>query len=93
MRVEIFNAINNLPNLIRVIKSRMRWAGRLERMGREYMHTQFWWNNLRESDHLDDPSVNGKIILKGIFKTWDWVGMDWIELAQNRDKCGGGAFL
>jgi hypothetical protein len=59
-------------------------------MGREYMHTQFWWNNLRESDHLDDPSVNGKIILKGIFKTWDWVGMDWIELAQNRGKCGGG---
>jgi hypothetical protein len=33
---------------------------------------------------LGDPGVDGRIILKWIFKTWDG-GMDRIELAQNRD--------
>jgi hypothetical protein len=33
--------------------------------------------NLREGDHLKDPSVNGKKILKWIFDEWDmgaWTG-------------------
>jgi hypothetical protein len=28
------------------------------------MHTEFWWRNLRERDKLEDPDVDGKIILK-----------------------------
>jgi hypothetical protein len=34
---------------------------------------------------LGNPGVDGRIILKWIFKKWDW-GMDWIELAQDRDR-------
>jgi hypothetical protein len=34
---------------------------------------------------LGEAGVDGKIILKWIFKTWDG-GMDWIELAQYRDR-------
>jgi hypothetical protein len=34
---------------------------------------------------LGDPSVDGRIILKWVFKKWDW-GVDWIELAQDRDR-------
>jgi hypothetical protein len=34
---------------------------------------------------LGDPGVDGRIILKWIFKKWD-EGMDWIELAQDRDR-------
>jgi hypothetical protein len=34
---------------------------------------------------LGDPGVDGRIILKWIFKTWDGV-IDWIELAQDRDR-------
>ena len=32
------------------------------------------------------PFVRRRLILKWIFKTWDWV-MDWIDLTQNRDRC------
>jgi hypothetical protein len=34
---------------------------------------------------LGDPDVDGRIILKWIFKKFDG-GMDWIELAQDRDR-------
>jgi hypothetical protein len=34
---------------------------------------------------LGDPGVDGRIILKWIFKKLDG-GMDWIELAQDRDR-------
>jgi hypothetical protein len=38
-----------------------------------------------EGDHLGDPGLDGRIILKQIFKKWD-EGMNWIELAQDRDR-------
>jgi hypothetical protein len=34
---------------------------------------------------LEDPGIDGKIILRWIFRKWDG-GMDWIELAQDRDS-------
>jgi hypothetical protein len=41
---------------------------------------------VRESDHLEDPGIDGRIILIWIFRDWDWVGPDWIDLAQDRDR-------
>jgi hypothetical protein len=35
---------------------------------------------------LEDPSVDGRIILKWIFKKRDGGGMDWIDMAQDRDR-------
>jgi hypothetical protein len=39
---------------------------------------------LREENHLEDPGVDKRIILKWIEK-WHG-GMDWIDLTQDRDR-------
>jgi hypothetical protein len=31
----------------------------------------FWWENLRERDHWGDQGVDGRIILRQIFRKWD----------------------
>jgi hypothetical protein len=39
--------------------------------------TGFWWENLRKVDHWGDPDVDGRIILRRIFRMWDvgvWTG-------------------
>jgi hypothetical protein len=35
---------------------------------------------------LEDLSVDGRTILKWILKKWEWGGMDFIDLAENRDR-------
>jgi hypothetical protein len=47
----------------------------------------FWWENLRERDHWGDPGVDGRIILRRIFRKWDvgvWTGLSWLRI-----KTGG----
>jgi hypothetical protein len=53
------------PNIVRVIKSRrMGWAGEWWVWRRGEVYTGFWCRNLRVGDHLEDPGVDGRIILR-----------------------------
>jgi hypothetical protein len=44
-------------------------------MGTREVHTGFWWGDLREGDHFGDLGIDGRIILKSIFKKCN-EGMD-----------------
>jgi hypothetical protein len=44
-------------------------------VGEEKCIQSFWWGNLRNRDHLEDPGIDGRIIFKCIFEKWDG-GMD-----------------
>ena len=52
------------------------------------MYTGFWWGNLKERDYLEDTDIEGRIILRWIFRKWDvgaWTGSIWLRI----ETCGG----
>ena len=64
---------------------RLRWVGHVARVGIGQVHGGFWWENLKEGDHLKDRGVDVRIILKWILEKLDG-GVDWIDLAKDRDS-------
>jgi hypothetical protein len=46
------------------------------------------WGNLRERGDLEEPGVDGRLILRWIFRKWD-VGV-WTRLSWLRIEVGGG---
>jgi hypothetical protein len=54
------------------------------RLGEVY--TGFWWGNLRERDHLGDPGVDGRIMLRWIFRKWNVgvrTGTSWLRIGTS----------
>jgi len=57
-------------------------------MGSVEVYTGFWWENLRERDYLEDTGVDGRIILRWIFRKWNvgtWTESIWLMIGT-----GGG---
>jgi len=49
-------------------KKKYEKGGYLARMWGGEVHTDFWWGNLWERNYLEDLVVEGRMILKWIFK-------------------------
>jgi hypothetical protein len=50
----------------------------------------FWWGNLRERDHWGYPGLDGRMVLRWIFRRWDVgvsTGLRWFRIGT-----GGGHF-
>jgi hypothetical protein len=51
--------------------------------GRGEVCTGFWWGGLSERDNWGDRDVDGKIILRWIFRKWEGfeeTGRKWLKL-------------
>jgi hypothetical protein len=58
------NYLYSSSKIVWVIKSRMRWAGHVARMGERRGVHRVLVGKLRESNHLGDPGVDGRILLR-----------------------------
>ena len=69
---EEFNDQHSSPNIFRLIKSRRtRWAGHVARMGESRGVYRDLVGKPEGKRPLGDPGVDGRKILRWIFRTWD----------------------
>jgi hypothetical protein len=64
----------SLPNIVRLLKSRrMRWAGHVARTGEGWDVHRVLVGKPEGTRPLGDPDLDGRIILRWIFKKWEGV--------------------
>jgi hypothetical protein len=50
------------------------------------MQIGFWWERQKDRDPIGKPGHIQDNSIKMNLREMDWCGMDWIHLAQNRNK-------
>ena len=73
------------PNIVRVIKSRKRWAGNVARMGERRGVYRVLVGKPEGKRPLGRPRCRWEDNIKMELQEVGCGGMDWIELAQDRD--------
>jgi hypothetical protein len=74
---EELHDLNCSTNIVRVIKSRMSWAGHVARMKESRVY-RVLVGKLRKRDHWGDPGLDGMIILRWIFRKLGVGGLDGV---------------
>jgi hypothetical protein len=74
------------PSIIRMIKSRIRWAGHVVRMEQERNVYRILVGKPEEKRPLGRPRRRWVDNIKMDLRKIGWDGMDWLDLAQDRDK-------
>jgi hypothetical protein len=78
--------LHSSPNIIRVIKSsKIRWAGRVARTERRGVY-RVLVGRPEGKRPLGTPRHRRDDNIKMDLQEVGWVGMDWIDLAQDRDR-------
>ena len=84
---EELNDLYCSPSIVRVIKwRRMRWAGHVERMGERRDVYRVLVGKPEGKRPLGRPRRRWEDNIKMDFQEVECVGVDWIELAQDRDR-------
>jgi len=64
----------------------MRWAGHVALWGAGEVYTGFWWGKLEGKRPLGRPRRRWEDNIKMDLQEVGCRGVDWIELAQDRDR-------
>jgi hypothetical protein len=84
---EELHNLYSLPKIIRMIKSRrMRWAGHVARMGKKRNAYRILVRKPEGKRPLERPRRKWVYNIKIDLREIEWDGMDWIDLAQDRDQ-------
>jgi hypothetical protein len=83
---EEFRDLYSMQSIITIIKSRMRWAGHVAQMGEKRNMYRLLVGEPEGERRLGRPRSRWVDNIKMDLGVIGWGGVDWMSLAQDRDK-------